>query len=141
MPKIGGNTEATMQVNRQTEKNAIGERVREWFDVVKFTGWLDLSGGDSKYTTYSAKIQESTHLFMCDFQAFEALSKQWEWDPFSFLTGIINPELDENIEVTSENARLMIGGKVYDIMLIDDPMNLHQHLEIYLKYVGGQNAS
>ena len=137
---IGGNTEATMQINNPAEKNAIGERVKTWLDVVKFTSWLDLSGGDSKYSTYSAKIQESTHLFMCDFQSFVALSSQWHWNPFNFLTGIINPELGENVDVTSENARLLISGKVYDIMLIDDPMNLHEHLEIYLKFVGGQNA-
>ena len=137
---IGGNTEATMQINNPAEKNSIGERVKSWLDVVKFMGWLDLMGGDSKYSTYSAKIQESTHLFMCDFQSFVALSSQWEWNPFNFLTGIINPELDENIDVTSENARMQIGGKIYDIMLIDDPMNLHEHLEIYLKFVGGQNA-
>ena len=138
---IGGNTEATMQINNPAEKNSIGERVKAWLDVVKFTGWLDLMGGDSKYSTYSAKIQESTHLFMCDFQSFVALSSQWEWNPFNFLTGIINPELDENIDVTSENARLTIGGKIYDITLLDDPMNRHEHLEIYLKFVGGQNVS
>lgn len=135
---IGGNTAAELQVKTSGEKNAIGERTETWETVVELLGWLDLSGGDSKYTTYSAKIQESTHLFMCDFQSFVALSSQW--NPFNFLNGIIKAELDENVDVTSENARLLIDGKVYDIMLIDDPMNLHEHLEIYLKFVGGQNA-
>jgi hypothetical protein len=26
---------------------------------------------------------------------------------------------------------------VYDVLLIDDPMNLHQHIEVYLQFVGG----
>ena len=74
---------------------------------------LDLTGGDSKYSTFNAKIQESTHIFICDYI-----------------------ELDARIE--AENSRLSVDGKVFDILLIDDPMNLHQHLEIYLKYTGGQ---
>lgn len=114
---IGGNTDATIQVKRQTGINAIGERECEWLDVVNFRGWLDLSGGDSKYTAYNAKIQESTHIFLCDYRA-----------------------LDEDIAVTSENARMVIGGKVYDILLIDDPMGANEHLEIYLRFVGGQNG-
>ena len=32
---------------------------------------------------------------------------------------------------------MVIGGKVYEVMLIDDPMELHEQLEIYLKYTGG----
>ena len=31
----------------------------------------------------------------------------------------------------------VIDGNIYDILLIDDPMRMHKHLEIYLKYVGG----
>jgi hypothetical protein len=33
---------------------------------------------------------------------------------------------------------MVINDKVYDIMVIDDPMELHEQLEIYLKYTGGQ---
>ena len=31
------------------------------------TGWLDLTGGDSKYTVYNAKVQDSTHVFVADY--------------------------------------------------------------------------
>lgn len=141
MAKIDGNTKAIMQIKNDGQKNQIGERNFKWFDVIEFIGWFDLSSGDSKYTTHNAKIQESTHIFMCDFQSFTALSAQWKWNPFNFLTGIINIELGADIDVTSENARLLIDKKVYDIMLIDDPMGMHQHLEIYLKYTGGQNGN
>ena len=109
---IGGNIQGLIQVSA-TEKNEIGEAVKSWADVQTITGWLDLSSGDSKYTTYNAKIQESTHVFVADYM-----------------------QLDSRI--TSENSRMVIGDKRYDVMLIDDPMEMHKQLEIYLKYTGGQ---
>lgn len=114
MRGIGGNTTATIQISTAT-RNAIGESVSTWADVQTLRGWLDLSSGSTNYTTYLAKIQESTHLFVCDYV-----------------------QLDSRI--TAETARMKINGKVYDITFIDNPMEL-QHgsqLEIYLKYTGGQ---
>lgn len=109
---IGSNIQGLIQVST-TEKNEIGEAVKSWADVQTITGWLDLSSGDSKYTVYSAKVQESTHVFVADYV-----------------------QLDSRI--TAENSRMVIGGKRYDVMLIDDPMEMHKQLEIYLKYTGGQ---
>lgn len=106
---IGGNTEAILQVKNGSATNSIGERIQTWTDYHRFqTGWLDLSGGDSKYT-HDAKLQESTHIFITDYTP-----------------------IDRN----ATNKRLMVNGVVYDVLLIDDPMELHQHLEIYLKMVG-----
>jgi head-tail adaptor len=107
---IGGNIEAVLQQISVIE-NAI-EYVKDWKDIQTLHGWLDLSGGDSKYTTYNAKIQESTHIFICDYVA-----------------------LDSSIK--AENSRLVVNGKTYDILLIDNPMELNQHLEIYLRFTGG----
>ena len=107
---IGGNTTAEIQV-KTTTKNTIGEAVESYETVQTIKGWLDLSNGDSRYTNYSAKIQESTHIFMCDYV---------------------------KLEVKAENSRLLVNGERYDITLIDDPMGMHQHLEIYLRYTGGQ---
>ena len=112
MKGIGGNKQMQIQT-RTTTKNAIGEQVKTWNTAQTITGWLDLSGGDSKYQTYNAKIQESTHVFVADYVP-----------------------LAEGI--TAETSRAVIDGKVYDIMLIDDPMEMHQQLEVYLKYTGGQ---
>lgn len=109
---IGGNIKASIQIMSTTE-NIIGESAASWNTVQDITGWLDLMSGDSKYTTYNAKLQESTHVFVADYVP-----------------------LDERIK--AENSRLVVGGKVYDILLIDDPMELHEQLEIYLKYTGGQ---
>ena len=138
---IGGNTLALFQVKDGGKKNAIGEREHNWVDVASSKGWLDLSGGESKYTTYNAKIQESTHIFLCDYQTFKGLSGEWVWDTLNFISGEISTlTSDKKVDVTSENATMLIDGLIYQIMLIDDPMNLHQHLEIYLKFVGGQNG-
>lgn len=108
---IGGNIQATIQTYTST-RNAIGESVKEWTDKQTLIGWLDLAGGSSNYTTYASKVQESTHVFISDYVPIPA-------------------------EIKAENARMIIGGNAYDIMLIDNPMELCQQLEIYLKYTGG----
>lgn len=108
---IGGNISAIIQTYTSTQ-NAIGETVKAWIDKQTLIGWLDLAGGSSNYTTYASKVQESTHVFISDYVPLPA-------------------------EIKAENARLVIAGKTYDIMLIDNPMELCQQLEIYLKYSGG----
>lgn len=112
MKGIGGNLTALIQTCT-TEDNKLGENVQVWNTVQQIKGFLDLSADNSKYTSYNAKLQESTHIFIADFVPLAS-------------------------GVTNENARLMIGGKVYDLLHIDDPMELHQQLEFYLKYTGGQ---
>ena len=109
---IGGNTIAQLQISTTT-KNEIGESVKEWNTIHNIAGFLDLSSGDSTYTTFNAKIQESTHVFVSD----------WK-------------QLDPSVK--AENSRMIVNGGVYDVKLIDDPMGLHKQLEIYLKYTGGK---
>lgn len=135
---IDGNIYAVLQVRTQGKKNSIGAAEYDWMDCTSLHGYLDLSSGSSKRTLFHAKIQESTHIFLCDFLSLKDLSTEWVWDPFSFLTGVIKKGSKETVDVTSENARMVIDGEVYDILLIDDPMHMHAHLEIYLRYVGGQ---
>lgn len=105
---LGGNTGAVLQEKNESATNHLGERIHTWKTVRTLWGWFDLSGGDSKYT-YDAKLQESTHIFITDYVP---------------------------IDRKANNKRLVINGDVYHILLIDDPMELHQHLEILLKFVG-----
>lgn len=114
MKGIGGNVTAIIQTSATTT-NEIGEQVQAWMDAATLNGWLDLSGGDSKYTVYNAKAQESTHVFVADYQALPA-------------------------DITAENSRLIFNGKRYDVLLIDNPMEMQSgsQLEIYLKFTGGQ---
>lgn len=135
---VGGNLYALLQVKGKGAKNSIGAFEYDWLDCTSLLGWLDLSTGDSKRSVFNAKVQESTHIFLCDFKSLKALSTKWVWNPFSFLTGIINQEQDSVVDATSENARLVIQGMVYEILLIDNPMNMNEHLEIYLRFIGGQ---
>ena len=135
---IGGNINALLQVKGTMEKNSIGACEYDWLDCTSLFGWLDLSTGDSKRTNFNAKIQESTHIFLCDFTSLKNLSTKWVWNPFSFITGIINQDEEKTVDVTSDNARMVIQGAVYEILLIDNPMNMNEHLEIYLRFIGGQ---
>ena len=115
MKGIGGNIKAVIQVNIGTGTNEIGEPVETWVDVQSIKGWLDLQSGDSRYTTYHAKIQESTHLFIADYVPL-------------------------NAEIKPENSRMVINGSRYDILLIDNPMGLGNgsQLEFFLRFTGGQ---
>lgn len=107
---IGGNLKAIIQT-RGVVQNDIGEDVNTWSDAKSVAGFLDLISGDSDVITQNAKIQESTHVFLCDY----------------FRPDGIYPE----------NSRMIIDGMAYEVKLIDDPMLLNQHLEIYLNFVGG----
>ena len=118
MKGIGGNTKAFIQVFTSAD-NEIGENVQTWADVQTIKGWLDLQAGDSKYTTFNAKMQESTHIFIADYVVLDG-------------------------RITAENSRLLLGSGeaalVYDILMIDNPMEMKKgsHLEIYLRFTGGQ---
>ena len=112
MKNIGGNTKGVIQVST-VSVNAIGEQVKAWADAITLTGFHDTVGGGTQYQTYNAKILESTDVFVCDFVKI--------------------PDT-----VRAENTRMLIDGLPYDVTHIDDPMKLHKHLEIYLKYTGGR---
>ena len=108
---IGGNIKGLLQVKNDSGRNEIGECVLSWETLHELTGFIDLMNQTTNRNKFLTKIEESTHIFICDYLA---------------------------IDKKTENKRMVIDNEVYDVLLIDDPMNLHQHLEIYLKYVGGQ---
>lgn len=119
---IGGNTTVKLQVKAGTTKDAIGSKVPTWADVIELTGWLDYQAGNTQYTNFNAKIQESTHLFICDYLPIPD-SLEYE---------------GKLVKVSAENARMIANSQEYDVILIDNPMGMNKHLEIYLKYTGGQ---
>lgn len=114
MKGIGGNITGYIQ-NKTVVTNDIGEQVETWFDVQSIKGWLDFSSGQSNYQNFNAKIQETTHIFIADYVS-------------------LNPAINV------EKSRMKINGKPYDILLIDNPMEMGSgsQLEIYLKFTGGQ---
>lgn len=118
---MDGNTTALLQV-KTTTKDKIGAAVPSWVTVVELQGFLDYQSGDARIGSFNAKIQETTHIFICDFKP------------------IPNEVVIEGkkYNVNSENSHMVIDSQEYNVLHIDDPMNLHRHLEIYLKYTGGQ---
>lgn len=109
---ICGNISAEIQIF-DSICNEIGEAEKTWKTVQTLKGFLDLCGGDSDYKSFDAKVQDSTHVFICDFLSLNSL-------------------------ITAENCRMKINDRIYDIMLIDNPMGLDKHYEFYLKYIGGE---
>lgn len=111
MGGIGGNV--TAQVVRSVKgKNAQGIPLEKGTDpIMEITGWLDYQDGKAAHQAYEAKLQDTTHVFLSDYdEAFAKLSK----------AGLF----------------LLVGGRRYEVLLIDDPMELHEHLETFLKHVG-----
>lgn len=107
---IGGNTFLRPLVKNGVTSNEIGQNEVNWKPLKKIVGWLDLQNGSSSLS-YQAKIQDATHVFMCDYR-------------------------EDVAKLKAEECRVRIDGDDYEILWIDDPMNLHKHLEIFLKSVG-----
>ena len=114
MANIGGNIKALIQTAKST-KNAIGEAEKGWEDKYSTVGWLGMQSGDSKHTNFNAKIEESSHVFLCDYHA-----------------GIY--------ALADKNCRMIIKGFVYDVTYIDNPDEMDEQLEIYLRRVGAWNG-
>ena len=114
MANIGGNIYGLVQVN-EAARNEIGEAVKTWTDKFNIRGWLGLQSGDSKYTSFNAKLEESTHVFLCDYHS-----------------GVY--------ALADQDARMIIKGFAYDVLLIDNPDEMDEQLEIYLRKVGAWNG-
>ena len=114
MGNIGGNIFGDVQVNTPI-KNPIGETVKEWKTEFTIRGWLGLQSGGSNYQNHLAKIEESTHVFLCDYHE-----------------GVYG--------LGDKDVRMIVRGYVYDVLLIDNPDELDEQLEIYLRRVGAWNG-
>ena len=114
MANIGGNITATIQT-KTTNKNAIGESVKTWANAFSTVGWLGLQSGDSKYSTHNAKLEESTHVFICDYHS-------------------------DIYALADQDTRMIIKGKMYDVLFIDNPDEMDEQLEIYLRKLGDSNG-
>jgi len=120
MGKIGGNIDLILKVEGSYKKNKIGENTPVLVDYFTLHGFLDMASTNTTHSTYNAKIQDSTHYFICDYV---------ELPTFKDSNGLERkPMIDE--------LKAVCNGKEYDVLWIDDPMELHKHLEIYLEYIG-----
>ena len=115
MARIGGNIFGMLQTKATGEKNAIGEAENVWTDAFTLYGWLGLQSGENKRTSFNAKLEESSHVFLTDFRA----------DVYA---------------LADSDTRMICKGNMYDVLLIDNPDEMNAQLEIYLRKVGGQNV-
>jgi SPP1 family predicted phage head-tail adaptor len=116
MLSIGGDVQAVLQAKQETGKTPIGTRGNVWADVLTLTGYLDLltGQGDSSRAQQNAKLKDSSHVFVTDYQ---------------------------EVPYRESEARLLIGDQLYRIQAVDDPMGLHDHLEIYLTSLEGDTQA
>ena len=106
---IGGNVDAIIQVETSS-KNAFGEKETTYKDLTTVKGFLDYVGGDGSYkNNFKGELEETTHIFICDYDSITA-------------------------SVKPTQSKMVIDDKSYDILYVDNPMNLNEHLEIMLKY-------
>lgn len=115
MADIGGNITGIFQIKSSETKNAMGEREHTWKDIASCEGWLGMQSGDSKRSVYNAKIEESTHVFLCDFN-------------------------EEIYALSDQDVQMLINGRIYDVLYIDNPDERDEQLEIYLRKIGGQSG-
>lgn len=116
MGHIEGNTQARIQV-RIVEPDEYALDGTVWKDAFSepLTGVLDLTGAEVTQKLMK-RVEDAEYIFLCDYFDLKA----------------------NGVKLTTENSRMLIDGEIYEVLLYDDPMQMHEHLEIYLKYVGGQ---
>lgn len=114
MANIGGNITGTIQAKTADGYNSIGEAISVWADAYTHIGWLGMQSGGAVRNNYMTKLEETTHVFLCDYHE-----------------GIYS--------LANQDTRMILKGVVYDVLLIDNPDELNEQLEIYLKRVGAFN--
>ena len=111
MRKIKGNASCTFYTKKSGALNEIGEATTEWQEYASKLGVLDYISGTTQ-RDYKVKLEDSTHIFMCNY--FE------------------RPK-DEN------NLTASIKGIEYEVVKVDNVMEMNVHFEIYLKQLGEAN--
>lgn len=112
---ISGNTVGYIQVQGVTQSN-LGNEIGSWESVMQVFGFLDVTAGGTNVNDLMHRVEDSDYIFLCEY---------------------FTPEY-EGEKLTPANSRMLIDGEIYEVKLYDDPMRLHQHIEIYLRYLGGQ---
>lgn len=112
MGRIGGNVTARV-VRSKMVKSARGAALESGTEtIMDVRGWLDYQSGQDSHQAYGAELADTTHLFLCDYdEEYAKLRKQ-------------------------KGLSLEIDGDRYEVLLIDDPMSLHRHIETFLRRVG-----
>lgn len=118
MAHMEGTTKAWLQVRSvEPDEYLLDREVWKNAFPAPLQGVLDLTGADVSHQLMR-RVEDAEYIFLCDYFDLQV----------------------EGEKLGTENSRLVIDGEIYEVLLYDDPLRLHEHLEIYLKYVGGQDG-
>lgn len=120
MKSIDGNIELVLKRKSSFDKNEIGENVPKLVDYMTFKGFLDMANTNTTHAVYNAKMQDSTHYFICDYKELETFIDDKGVEK--------KPRIDELVAYCND--------KEFDVLWVDNPMELNYHLEFYLEYKG-----
>jgi hypothetical protein len=93
------------------EPNGIGGFTEVDESIGSLNGWIDLLSGEGQQLIHNADIQDSTHVLITDYRT----------------------EIKKGMKISD-------SANKYLITLVDDPVNMHHHLEIYLRFEGAANV-
>lgn len=96
---------------KQKIDNGIGGFIEEDVKLFSIKGYLDWYTGQES-DAYNAVLQDTTHILLTDYRN----------------------DISTDYFVVDE------ASNRYDIILVDDPVTLNHHLEIYLKFIGEYNV-
>ena len=120
MKKIGGNIDLVLKRKDGFTTNDIGEKIPNYIEYITLHGLIDMANTNTSHSTYNAKLQESTHYFICDYV---------ELPTFEDESGKVR-------KATINELKAYCNDKEYDVLWLDNPMELNYHYEIYLEYKG-----
>ena len=121
----------TGEIHRKTQvSDGAGGFADTWVAIMTSRGCLDLQAGSERVVGLKVAT-EATHIWICspftvlidDDTATTYFGSPFAPSPY----GVAIPA-----NITNKD-RMVIDGKAYDIVYVDDPMGLGKHLEIYLK--------
>lgn len=101
-----------LQAKKQ-KSDGIGGFTETWDDLRAVSGYLDLLQGTDENTIQQAFIEQSTHV---------AVLPKYE------------PGITDAMRIVDET------GRFYEITYVDDPVGVHHHTELYLKYGGNADG-
>lgn len=96
------------------QPDGMGGTIEDWVTYDDLEGFLDLfSGTNRRFSVENAIVEQSSHIL---------------------IVPEYRDDLNDRMKITDES------GRVYKITLIDNPVGLNDHLEIYLELDGGASG-
>jgi len=121
----------TGEIHRLSQtSDGAGSYSEEWVAIMTCLGRLDLQSGTERILGLKIAT-EATHIWICS--PLTALIDD-EQATMYFGSPFAPSQYGEAVAVDFTNKdRMVIDGKTYEILYVDDPMHLGKQLEIYLK--------